>query len=133
VSSFARVRVEVTNADPNEPCEQDLLIEWPAGHDEPLHYTLSTLPAATPLDELVRVTKARWRTERAYEDLKGERGLDYFEGRTYVGWQYHVSTVLACYALVVACHSRAFPLGRPSQSPWSARERGLSSISPTRS
>lgn len=108
-SHFARVRVEVTNADPNEPREQDLLIEWPAGHDEPLHYTLSTLPASTPLPELVRMTKARWRTERAYEDLKGELGLDHFEGRTYVGWQHHVSAVLACYALVVACHSRAFP------------------------
>ena len=29
--------------------------------------------------ELVRTIKERWRTERMYEDLKGELGLDHFE------------------------------------------------------
>ena len=116
-SRFARLRVEVVNADPNEPREQELLIEWPPGALKPTHFTFSTLREETSTKELIRITKARWRTERAYEDLKGELGLDHFEGRTYVGWQHHVSAVLVCYALVVACQRRAFP---PSASGRSA-------------
>jgi SRSO17 transposase len=108
-SRFALVEVEVENADPNEPARQRLLIEWPEGEAEPTHYTLGTLPAAAGLLELVRMTKARWRVERTYEDMKGELGLDHYEGRSWVGWQHHVSAVLACYALVVACQRRAFP------------------------
>jgi SRSO17 transposase len=108
-SRFALVEVEVENPDPNEPARQRLLIEWPEGDEEPTHYTLVTLPAERGLREVVRITKARWRVERTYEDLKGELGLDHYEGRSWVGWQHHVSAVLACYALVVACQRRAFP------------------------
>ena len=107
-SRFALCEIELDAADPNEPVRQRLLIEWPEGESKPTHFTLVTLPATTPLDEIVRLTKARWRTERAYEDLKGELGLDHYEGRSYVGWQHHVSAVLACYALVIACQRRAF-------------------------
>ena len=57
----------------------------------------------------VRITKQRWRTERAYQDLKGELGLDHFEGRTYPGWQHHISVVLACYAFVLSVLRRTFP------------------------
>jgi SRSO17 transposase len=108
-SRFALVEVEVEHADPNEPARQRLLIEWPEGEKEPAHFTFVTVPAAKGLLEIVRITKARWRVERTYEDLKGELGLDHYEGRSWVGWQHHVSAVLACYALVVACQRRAFP------------------------
>jgi SRSO17 transposase len=107
-SRFALVEVQVENADPNEPVRQRLLIEWPEGEKEPTHFTFVTLPAEKGLLEIVRITKARWRVERTYEDLKGELGLDHYEGRSWVGWQHHVSAVLACYALVVACQRRAF-------------------------
>jgi SRSO17 transposase len=73
------------------------------------HYVLTTLPKSLSRKQLVRRTKQRWRTERAYEDLKGELGLDHFEGRSYIGWQHHVSCVLACYAFLVAERARAFP------------------------
>ncbi len=43
------------------------------------------------------------------KNLKGELGLDHFEGRTYPGWQHHVSCVLACYAFLIAERTRAFP------------------------
>jgi hypothetical protein len=33
----------------------------------------------------VHLIKQRWRTERVYEDLKGELGLDHFEGRRFAG------------------------------------------------
>jgi SRSO17 transposase len=40
-----------------------LLVEWPADKAEPVKYWLSDLPEATPLVELVRLGKLRWRVE----------------------------------------------------------------------
>ena len=31
--------------------------------------------------QIVRLLKERYRTERVYEEMKGELGLDHFEGR----------------------------------------------------
>lgn len=108
-SRFAYVRVEVVNRHADEPETQGLLIEWPLGEEEPAHYTLVTLPKKTPLHEVVRKSKARWHVEGSYEDMKGELGLDHYEGRSWLGWNHHVSIALACYALVIACKLRAFP------------------------
>jgi SRSO17 transposase len=106
---FARARVRLAQPHADECEEQTLLVEWPLGEKEPVHCTLSTLPKRTRLHELVRLTKQRWRTERVYEDMKGELGLDHFEGRTYPGWQHHVTAVLASYAFVTTALRRSFP------------------------
>ena len=55
--------------------EEWFLIEWPAGESEPAKYWLSTLPADTPLGDLVDRAKLRWRIERDYQELKQEVGL----------------------------------------------------------
>jgi SRSO17 transposase len=89
--------------------EQWLLIDKEKRGSPVAHYVLATLPKTMSCKQLVRRVKQRWRTERAYEDLKGELGLDHFEGRTYVGWQHHVNCVLTCYAFLVAERARAFP------------------------
>lgn len=108
-SRFALLEVEVAERDAGEPKRQQLLIEWPAGQEHPEHYTLSTVKTCPTLQALVRLVKSRWRTERVYQDMKGELGLDHFEGRSWVGWHHHVSVALACYAVVTACQRRAFP------------------------
>jgi SRSO17 transposase len=83
------------NADGSLP-ECWLLVEWPPGEPEPTDYWLSTLPADTPLRELVRLAKIRWRVEHDYRELKDGLGLDHFEGRSYLGWHRHVTlTTLA--------------------------------------
>jgi len=88
-----------------------LLIEWRDGEAEPANYFFCSLPVELMTrKKLVRLVMQRWRTERAYEDLKGELGLDHYEGRRYPGWHHHVSTVLACHAFVVAERARFFPL-----------------------
>lgn len=68
-----------------------LLAEWPPEADEPAKYWLSTLPGDTPLAELVRLAKIRWRVEHDYRELKTGLGLDHFEGRSYLGWHRHVT------------------------------------------
>lgn len=87
-----------------------LLIEWRDGEADPANYYFSSLPEDTSLDSLVAITTQRWRTERAYQDLKGELGLDHYEGRKFRGWHHHISVVLCCYAFAVAERHRIFPL-----------------------
>jgi SRSO17 transposase len=70
-----------------------LLVEWPTSKAEPVKYWLSNLPETTPLVELVRLGKLRWRIEQDYRELKGALGLDHFEGRSWTGWHHHVSLV----------------------------------------
>ena len=66
------------------------------------------MPAKTSLKQMVRTFKDRWRIERSYQDLKGELGLDHYEGRSFIGWHHHVSVVLACQAFLVAELARSF-------------------------
>jgi SRSO17 transposase len=108
-SRFARIRVVVDRDDghPREP--EWLLVEWPEGESAPTKFVLSNLPANISCRQMVRTVKSRWRIERSYEDLKGELGLDHYEGRSFVGWHHHVTVVLACYAFLVAEHVRSFP------------------------
>ena len=53
-------------------------------------------PAETSLTTLVQVAGSRWRIECAFEEAKGEVGLDEYEVRSYAGWYRHVT--LACLA-----------------------------------
>ena len=79
-----------------EPPECWLIAECTPDKAEPTDYWLSNLPADTPLPELVRLAKIRWRIEHDYRELKDGLGLDHFEGRSYTGWHRHVTlTALA--------------------------------------
>jgi SRSO17 transposase len=122
-SKFCFRRVIVAHDDGTPAEDRDpvwLVIEWPDGESRPTKFTLTTLPRRMSKKQIVRTTKERWRTERAYEELKGELGLDHYEGRSFPGWNHHVSVVLCCYAFVVAERVRRFPPStrrvRPSRS-----------------
>jgi SRSO17 transposase len=77
-----------------------LLAEWPPEAGEPSGYWLSTLPEDTPLDELVRLAKIRWRAGHDYRELKTGLGLDHFEGRSYLGWHRHVTLAVLAQAFI---------------------------------
>ena len=80
-------------------------------------YSFASLPKSWTEKRLIRLLKQRWKTERVYQDLKGELGLDHYEGRRYSGWHHHVSVALCCYAFVVAERaSLFFPPPRGSQA-----------------
>lgn len=106
---FATLRVRPVTGHDTRGEQQWLVIDKDKRGGCVEHYVLATLPTTMSHKQLVRRIKQRWRTERVYEDLKGELGLDHFEGRTYTGWQHHVSCVLACYAFLAAERARAFP------------------------
>ena len=95
-SEFLALRVRPAN--PEIPRDADgslpecwLIAEWPPDKAEPTDYWLSNLPADTPLQQLVRLAKIRWRIEHDYRELKDGLGLDHFEGRSYTGWHRHVT------------------------------------------
>lgn len=111
-SRFACQRVVPTHDDGWDPALREdvwLVIEWPDGEPEPTKYSFATLPPSWTRKQLVRLIKERYRTERVYQDLKGELGLDHFEGRSFPAWHHHISVVLSCYAFVVAERVRRFP------------------------
>ena len=98
-----RGRGHANDGDPVErETEQWLLIEWPRGAQNPEKYFLSSLPASTPIRELVRLAKLRWRIERDYQELKQELGLGQFEGRSWRGFHHHASLCIAAYGFLVA-------------------------------
>jgi len=82
--------------------EQWLLFEWPANDKEPSKYFLSTLPADTPINELVSVAHQRWRIERDYQDLKQDFGLGHYEGRGWRGFHHHAALSIAAYGFLMA-------------------------------
>ncbi len=66
------------------------------------------MPTDTPTRDLVRLLKLRWRIERDYQELKGELGLDHFEGRTWLGFHHHVALCSAAHAFL-AIRMALFP------------------------
>jgi len=102
-SRFAAVRVRTAHGHkqgrpPGE--EQWLLCEWPEEESAPSKYYLSSLPPSTSLKRLVRLVKLRWRIERDYQDMKGEVGLDHFEGRMWKGFHHHSALCAAAHAFL---------------------------------
>jgi SRSO17 transposase len=110
-SRFAAVRVHVAHrhAEGAGPGPEVWLIsEWPRHESAPTKYYLSSLPPTTSLRALVRFGKLRWRIERDYQELKGELGLDHFEGRTWNGFHHHVALCAAAHAFL-ALRRALFP------------------------
>jgi len=77
-----------------------LICEWPSKAPEPTKYWLSNLPADTELKQLVLLAKMRFRIEQDYRELKDALGLDHYEGRTYPGWNHHVTLVAVAHAFL---------------------------------
>jgi SRSO17 transposase len=82
------------------PREEWLIAEWPDGRDEPIGYWLSNLPADTAPERLARLARLRWKIELDYKQLKGELGLDHYEGRSWLGWYHHTALVSAAHGFL---------------------------------
>lgn len=83
-----------------QPREEWLLAEWPEDRAEPSDYWLSNLPADSELEQLARLARLRWKIELDYRQLKGELGLDHYEGRSWLGWHHHTALVTAAHGFL---------------------------------
>lgn len=106
---FAMRRVVAAGVPTSQQEPLWLLIEWRDGEPAPANYFLVSVPRRMTKKQLIRLVMRRWRTERVYQDLKGELGLDHYEGRRFPGWHHHVSVALCCYAFIIAERVRHFP------------------------
>lgn len=103
-SRFCFLRVHAANewqrATPFPPREEWLIAEWPQGKDQPTGYWISNLPADTEPERLARLARLRWKIELDYKQLKGELGLDHYEGRSWLGWYHHTALVTAAHGFL---------------------------------
>ena len=100
---FAFVRVVAAHAvtdDHRPPRWEWLIIEWPEDRDAPTDYWLSNLPEDTSPERLARLARLRWTIELDYRQLKGELGLDHYEGRSYRGFHHHCALVGCAHAFL---------------------------------
>jgi SRSO17 transposase len=102
-SRFAFVRVVATNPVRNRhqsPRQEWLIIQWPKDEKAPTDYWLSNLGEDEPRDRLARLARLRWTVELDYRQLKGELGLDHYEGRSYLGFHHHTALVTCAHAFL---------------------------------
>jgi SRSO17 transposase len=102
-SRFAMLRVIAANPvdrDRRAPRQEWLIIEWPEAHERPSDYWISNLPADTTPERLARLARLRWVIELDYRQLKGELGLDHYEGRSYLGFHHHCAIVTAAHGFL---------------------------------
>ena len=85
---------------PQPPREEWLIAEWPKGAAAPTEYWLSNLPPSTKPGRLARLARLRWKIELDYKQLKGELGLDHYEGRSWRGWYHHTALVTAAHGFL---------------------------------
>jgi SRSO17 transposase len=136
-SRFAAVTVRAAHRDEqrSQPrAEEWLLIEWPKGEREPTKFWLSTVPQEASLEDLVRLAMLRWRIERDFEEMKGELGLDHYEGRNWLGFHHHGVLCIAAYAFLAAERARLSPpeaiaFLKPAALPKGFRPRGAARAS----
>ena len=119
-SRFAFKRVTAAHPvtrDRVAPREEWLIIEWAEGAEHPSDYWISNLPARTKPQRLARLARLRWMIELDYRQLKGELGLDHYEGRSYLGWYHHTALVTTAHAFLTLERTDPKAQRRASRSP----------------
>ena len=58
------------------------------------------LPEDAEPEHLARLARLRWKIELDYRQLKGELGLDHYEGRSWLGWHHHTALVTAAHGFL---------------------------------
>jgi SRSO17 transposase len=105
---FAALRVRVADGptqrirdmgNQHMPGEEVWLIGEHRSNGERKYY-LSNLPADTTIKALAASVKARWICEQAHQQMKEARGLDHFEGRSWIGLHRHALMTMIAYAFL---------------------------------
>jgi SRSO17 transposase len=76
-------------------------------------------PAGTSLANLVQVAGCRWRVEEAFEQAKGEVGLDHYQVRQYGAWYRHITLAMTALAFLAATRAQLTDSTAGVGGPWS--------------
>jgi SRSO17 transposase len=129
---FAAVRVRIADGPPQRigamgaqhlPGEEVWVVGEHRSSGERKYY-LSNLPANTPLKHLAGAIKARWVCEQAHQQLKGELGLDHFEGRSWTGLHRHALMTMIAFAFLQHQRLQAAGRGKKERAAASAEPAG---------
>jgi SRSO17 transposase len=63
-------------------------------------YYLSNAPEDVPLESLAGLIKGRWVCEQMHQQMKGELGLNHFEGRSWQGLHHHALMAMIAFAFL---------------------------------
>lgn len=94
MSFVARLRIRTQP----DGAERWLLIERPFGLAMPPLYTVLTLPASAPIEQLVALATMRERGMREHRELKASFGLADYNGRHWAGLHHHATLSTAAFA-----------------------------------
>ncbi len=88
-------------ADPKKGMSRWLLVRRGSDDPEDLAFYQAYGPEDTSVEELVRVCRERWAIEFAFEEAKGEIGMDHYEVRKWGAWHRYVTLCLLAHAFLV--------------------------------
>jgi SRSO17 transposase len=71
-----------------------LVVTREKARPETVKYSLSNVPASTPLPRLAYMQRQRYWVERAFQEAKNEAGLDEYQARSWQAWHHHVALVM---------------------------------------
>ena len=63
------------------------------------------------LNDLVKIAHLRWTIEQGFKQMKGELGLDEFEGRTWRGWHHHAAMVMIAFSYLMLMRFERYQTG----------------------
>lgn len=63
------------------------------------------------LEDLVKIAHIRWVIEQGFKQMKGELGLDEFEGRTWRGWHHHAAMVMIAFSYLMLKRLEGYSTG----------------------
>ncbi|QGJ70836.1 DDE endonuclease [Planctomycetales bacterium 10988] len=109
-SRFARLEI---NHDLQPKRNRWLLVRESLEEDRARSYYVAGAPSRTRLRKLAELARSRWRVEQAFEEAKGEVGLDEYEVRSFEGWQRHVTLSLLAHAMLIVLPTRPASRTRP--------------------
>jgi len=113
IYDWARVRIfEKRGAVPGP--QGWLLVRRSITDPTELAYYLSNTPRSMSLRSLAEVAGARWSIETAFEEGKGEAGLDEYEVRYWHSWHRHITLSLMAHAFLASIRQ---PVGEKSARP----------------
>lgn len=76
------------------------------GEEAPLRVFLSNAPVETPLSTFIWVWSLRWTIDMAFEECKGELGMDEYQVRGWRGWHHHMTMTLLSHHFLVRMRLR---------------------------
>lgn len=78
------------------------------------YYVVFARRAEATLETLARVAGTRWQIESAFEEAKGDCGLDEYEVRTWQAWHRHVTLSLLAHAFLAVIRAEERKRGIPA-------------------